>query len=285
MDFLGKCRERNIAVGLSTWFQRDPDDHRMRICTPQNHAEIWLAVLRAIQAEGLLDSVLFLDLCNEWPLNVWAPFFQPAGDRLWAASDSLNWIAAALAMVRTEFPGLPLTFSSVRMPEILDHEATGGVDFLEPHIWMAVANGTEFYKEVPYAFERFESIGYENLVERGESIYRSRPEYWLGLLEGEIRHAAEKARSLGLPLVTTECWSIVDFKDWPLLDWGWVKEMNEFGVDIATSTGAWKAMATSNFCGPQFRGMWRDIAWHQKLTSRIRRASLCPEPPAEPPQP
>lgn len=274
LTFLGKCRERSIAVGLSTWFQRDPEDIRMRVRTPQDHAEIWLAVLRAIKAEGLLDSLLFVDLCNEWPLNVWAPFFQPAGDRRWAAADSLTWIADALAHVRAEFPGLPLTFSSVQMPDVAESGNTGGVDFLEPHIWMAIANGTEFYKEVPYAFERFESIGYENLVERGESIYRNREEYWLGLLEAEIRGAATTAQALGLPLITTECWSIVDYKDWPLLDWGWVKEMNAFGVEVAASTGAWQAIATSNFCGPQFYGMWRDIAWHQRLTAMIRSAPI-----------
>lgn len=30
------------------------------------------------------------------------------------------------------------------------------------------------------------------------------------------------------------------------------------------------AIATSNFCGPQFRGMWRDIALHQLLTAAIK---------------
>ena len=38
----------------------------------------------------------------------------------------------------------------------------------------------------------------------------------------------------------------------------------------AISTGQWVAMATSNFCGPQFVGMWRDIAWHERLTHLIR---------------
>ena len=36
----------------------------------------------------------------------------------------------------------------------------------------------------------------------------------------------------------------------------------------------WLAIATSNFCGPQFRGMWRDVAWHQRLTAQIKAAPL-----------
>ena len=38
-------------------------------------------------------------------------------------------------------------------------------------------------------------------------------------------------------LFTTECWAIVNYKDWPLLDLGWVKEQ-----------------------------------WHQRLTKRIRES-------------
>jgi len=72
--------------------------------------------------------------------------------------------------------------------------------------------------------------------------------------------------------ITTECWGIIDYKDWPLLDWGWVKDTCELGTLTAASTGRWAAIATSNFCGPQFRGMWRDIAWHQSLTRAIKAA-------------
>jgi len=63
---------------------------------------------------------------------------------------------------------------------------------------------------------------------------------------------------------------IVNYKDGPMLDWGWVKEICAHGVESAVRTGAWKAVCTSNFCGPQFVGMWRDIGWHQTLTRRIR---------------
>jgi hypothetical protein len=35
-------------------------------------------------------------------------------------------------------------------------------------------------------------------------------------------------------------------------------------------------MASSNFCGPQFVGMWRDKAWHQNVTRAIKSASISP---------
>jgi hypothetical protein len=36
-------------------------------------------------------------------------------------------------------------------------------------------------------------------------------------------------------------------------------------------------MATSNFCGPQFEGMWRDKSWHTKLTDLIHGSDIAPD--------
>ena len=71
--------------------------------------------------------------------------------------------------------------------------------------------------------------------------------------------------------------SPIDYKDMPLLDWGWVKEACEFGVTLAAKSGRWLAIATSNFCGPQFVGMWRDLAWHRKLTGLIHHSGVSGE--------
>jgi hypothetical protein len=271
-EFISKCAERRIGVGLSTWFQNDETARRLEIGTPERHGEIWLTVLDYLKSEGLLDSILYLDLCNEWPLSLWAPFFSSIPNCGFASADSLEWIRRSLATVRAAYPDLPLTFST-GLPEGDPDEPApfGGVDFLESHLWMANCDNCAFYNEVGYHFERFESIGYENLIARGESLYRARQDYWLGRLDHDIHTAATISRRSNRWLVTTEGWGIVDYKDWPLLDWGWVKESTAHGVRTAVATGRWKAICTSNFCGPQFRGMWRDIDWHQKLTSLIRR--------------
>jgi hypothetical protein len=55
-----------------------------------------------------------------------------------------------------------------------------------------------------------------------------------------------------------------------------VKELCAVGVERAASTGQWLAMATSNFCEPQFVGMWRDVGWHQRLTRIIKSAPIVP---------
>ncbi|MGA2348572.1 MAG: cellulase-like family protein, partial [Candidatus Sulfotelmatobacter sp.] len=92
-----------------------------------------------------------------------------------------------------------------------------------------------------------------------------------------IDHHAAVSRKMKMPLITTECWGIVDYKDWPLLKWDWVKDLCALGAQHAASTGQWLAIATSNFCGPQFVGMWRDKAWHQQLTHTIKSAEIAAE--------
>ena len=85
------------------------------------------------------------------------------------------------------------------------------------------------------------------------------------------------SRQMKMPLITTECWGVVDYKDWPLLKWDWVQELCVLGAQHAAASGRWLAVASSNFCGPQFVGMWRDKLWHQRVTAGIKGAEIAPE--------
>jgi hypothetical protein len=109
---------------------------------------------------------------------------------------------------------------------------------------------------------------------KAEALYKSKPDYWKSRLTYGVEFLAEWGRASGKPLITTECWSVVDYKDWPMLAWDWIKDLCETGVRTAAATGRWAAMGTSNFCGPQFAGMWRDVEWHRRMTAIIRSGSL-----------
>ena len=278
LEFLSKCRDRRIMVGLSTWYRQDEDNLRMQITGPDVMAAQWVKTLDLIAAAGLLDTILYVDLCNEWPGDAWAPFMKPHlnfGE--WDHPASLEFMHRAISLVRASYPRIPLFFSSSsgRVENYLEHDLSD-FDLLDPHVWMAQENGDEFYKIIGYAYERFDSKGYTNLSLKAEPTYRSRPEYWQGLLTGKIDRLAAISAKLAKPLVTTECWAIVDYKDWPLLKWDWVKDLCALGVQRAAASGQWMAVASSNFCGPQFAGMWRDKAWHQSVTHAIRSASISP---------
>jgi hypothetical protein len=279
IEFLSECANRGIMVGLSSWYQDDTTHARLAIPSPEVHGLQWVGVLADIEAAGLLDTILYVDLCNEWPFACWAPFFNydPKSENhvTFASERSLDWMNRAIRVVKERFD-LPTSFSLVGVPRdsmgAIEAVKIDAFDFWEPHLWMVHANRDEFNKRIGYTYTRWDSSGYEAVVERARPLYTSAPGYWQDLLRTQIAEAASFSRAVQRPLVTTECWGIVDYKDWPLLDWDWVKDLCEVGTLTAAATGCWGAIATSNFCGPQFVGMWRDIAWHQRLTTAIRQS-------------
>jgi hypothetical protein len=269
-QFVRKCADRGLRVALSTWFRQDTGNQRMQIRSAADHGAIWKATLDTIAADGLLNNLLYVDLCNEFPLDIWAPFL-PKGT-LRASAFGTAWMRDAIKVVRGAYPNVDYTFSFTSEYDTWRQQDVSMLDFLELHIWMSQAS--DFYKQVDYNYERFSQAGYEHLVDRAKPIYEAKPEYWNSKLRSAIEHAAEWSRFANRPLITTECWSLVDYKDWPLLQWDWLKTLCEIGVRTASATGRWAAMATSNFCGPQFVGMWRDVGWHRKLTDVIHSAAL-----------
>jgi len=287
--FIAKCRDYGIKVGLSSWYRKDVDNTRMLTTSAEKHAEIWVKTLQTIEKDGLLDNIMYVDLCNEWPGDLWAPYFKNNPPErtwgYWQTDVSMQWMRTSVNIVRSHYPELLINYSfdNVDVEKYSQHDLSF-FDFAEHHIWMVKENNAEFYREVKQRSKAagrpteidglFSNQVYKNLVAEYEGVYQSKPDYWKKLLTDKIKQTAEHAAIAKLPLVTTECWGIVDYKDWPLLSWDWVKELCELGTITAASTGQWMGIATSNFCGPQFVGMWNDVEWHQKLTDIIKSAPI-----------
>lgn len=270
--FLRACRRHRVRVGLSSWFRQDAERTDMTITSPQGLAAIWVKTLDHIKAWGELDNVLYVDFCNEFPLHCWAPFYaRHGGSEKWQSPEATQWMRETVQEFKKSYPQIPVTFSFAGGYDDPDADV-GFLDFLEPHIWMM--NSSEFAKDVGYNFARFDDSGYKNLALNGERTYKASKDFYDGCLIANIHKVAELSRRSGKPLVTTECWSVIDYKDWPLLHWDWILDLNALGVKTAAATGRWAGMATSNFCGPQFTGMWREKKWHQEMTAIIHRGKL-----------
>ncbi len=268
--FIEACAKHGICVGLSTWFRQDLDDTRLKIHGPEDLAAIWKSTLDSIASAGLLKHILYVDLCNEWPLDVWAPFYPKKTPR--TSAEGVRWMKVATDLLRRDYPSLDYTFSFTSEYATWKQQDVSMLDFLELHCWMT--SNSDFYKKVGYAYERFDQKGYDNLAKNGERLYRENPKHWQERLTYGIDLLAEWSAAAKKPLITTECWSLVDYKDGPMLPWDYLKELCDVGVRHASSKRRWVAMATSNFCGPQFRGMWRDVEWHRRLTRVIHDAPL-----------
>lgn len=268
-EFIARCKQRGISVGLSTWFREDLENHRMKIASPAGFAEIWKSALDSIAA-SLRDAILYVDLCNEFPLDVWAPFVPKGLKR--ASPEGVRWMREPIDLLRAAHPGYDYTISITNQYQSWRDEDVSMHDFLEPHLWMT--HFSDFYRKVGYNYERFDPKGYDNLALHGERIYNENKAHWQERLRHGIDFLAEWSRVSGKPLITTECWAVVDYKDFPLLGWGWILELCELGTRHAAAQGRWIALATSNFCGPQFRGMWREVDWHKRMTAVIHGAKL-----------
>ena len=79
------------------------------------------------------------------------------------------------------------------------------------------------YPDLKYTFS------FTTEYERWES---KDPDHWKGKLKEGIEILAEWSRVSGKPVITTECWGIVDYKDWPLLNWDWIKELCAYGTGV-----------------------------------------------------
>ncbi|MDX1551887.1 MAG: cellulase-like family protein [Marinobacter sp.] len=283
-EFIGKCAERNVKVALSTWFRQDADDVRMRIKSPEDLGRIWVRTIDSIAEAGLLDTVLWVDLCNEWPEPLWAPFLVPDsgsgsnGDSGPSRTlpDIRHWMAESTAIVRQAYPEMDYCFSYAAEYRNWQEQDVSFMDLLEPHIWMTQPELSDFDERVGFDLGKasFEPEMYEILARNAELTYRADPTHWRDRLKEGIDLLAEWSRHADKPLITTEGWALVAYKDWPLLDWDWVKELCEFGVKEASATGRWVALSTSHFSGPQFVGMWRDIEWHRRLTHLIHEGEI-----------
>ncbi len=277
-EFIAKCKDHNVKVGLSTWYREDEDNVRMKIDSPEKMADQWIQTIESIN-DDLLDNVFYVDLCNEWPGDIWAPYFKNNPPELtwggWYTTNSMSWMAKAVDKVKNAFPDLPVGISfEIKKLEEFQKQDVSFVDYLEPHIWMSQRNDNEFYRKMDFQDDAFSYKGFETMAAEGFDLYNSDKDYWQGLLTGYIKKLGMLAGELKQPCMTSECWAVVNYKDLPGLDWDWIKELCALGATTAADTGQWLAISTSNFCGPQFAGMWRDIEWHQKLTDHIKSAKV-----------
>ena len=74
----------------------------------QEHGAIWKKTLDTIAADGLLKQILYVDLCNEFPLDIWAPFLpkgtlraSPFGTTGWATRLLCSALRTRICLTRS----------------------------------------------------------------------------------------------------------------------------------------------------------------------------------------
>lgn len=289
LEFLSGLAEHGLRAGLSTWFTPDSTGRSEEVETPADLARIWIETLRVIEDAGLLATIAYVDLCNEWP--AWAPaigrrLFGEIGS-VFALPDPLTTteIAAvdsyseSLHTIKAAFSDIPLTFSSFLRGPVdplrsdLMRLSTDGYDFAEPHLWLT-AGCRRFIEETrwssDYEHHHRDLAVHEAAVHEHYAARRDTYLHELSVLLDEWRDWAADRR---LPLWTTEGWASVGWNPDLVAGWdGWdyVKDVAEQAVGMALSRG-WQGICTSNFSQPHHVGMWADADWHRRQTTRVKK--------------
>lgn len=280
LQFLRHAREQGIKVGLSSWFRADTGNHRMRICTPKDLADAWIKTLDYIADADLMDVIGYLDLCNEWPAFNWAPFLwggkKPVNEGCWAAGEverfssplSIDWMSESIRRVKTHYPEMPCTFSISfhhAVPQETPKDALAAFDFIDAHLWITSGNPLENEFMLRLADNRPDVREGDLALMSGAArdLYYVNPDYWHAKLREQITIYERWSLETDLPLIQTEGWACTFYRDGPGYNWDWIKDVAAFCIAEAAKSKRWAALCTSNFCGPQFPGMWRDIDWHR----------------------
>ncbi len=290
IEFINKAKARNIYIGLSCWYNDDTLHRRLMVNSPADYARIWGETLDLLNAEGLLDRILWVDICNEFPLSIWAP--GPAKDIFGAMPEDWAQVTAILMddwpdsarrnmeryfndsinPLRAKYPQLRYTFSFTSIGQhnipTLDVSAFG---MAEPHIW--VTDDVQWSQETLHVEAMSSAEGVRKHAAKMLEIYPARKPDAVAILNRQTDFWAGWAKANDLPLYTTEAWASVIYEDVPGIPgakaWEWFKDICAEGVRMAVDKG-WEGICTSNFCQPHFEGMWADVAWHKKMTRIIR---------------
>lgn len=292
LEFLPKCRERGIRVGLSTWFLHGGE----RFPEGDGLFRAWEGTLAFLDKNGLLDRTLYVDLLNEYPfwhgynwlrdeMNARADantFHAKKPDAHVADADAFlkkgtftpaqkqfynGFLNNLITSLKQKWPKQEF-FASLDSNMPLEDIDLSNCSALDYHVWF------NHHPEVSVIIDHVNIPGPNDV--RFEQMQKTLNDFWaknrtrmIEWISDRIKAIAECAAKNKIPCGNTEGWGAANWMDHPALTWDFVKEAGDICVDLAVANG-YKFICTSNFTHPQFPGIWNDVKWHQKLTSRIR---------------
>src|SRR4029453_18997636 len=119
---------------------------------------------------------------------------------------------AAIAPLKAAYPQLDYTFSFYSQADRWAGADVSSFGVLEPHIWMAAGGTSDYYARIGYSSK---TASFQRTVEAGKQEYLARKDHYDGKLTSLIDKVADWSRTSGLPVITTECWALIHYKDWP----------------------------------------------------------------------
>lgn len=292
-EFLPKCHKYGIKVGLATWFMQHGTARKEIFSEEGGLLRAWEETLAFLQKNNLLDNVMYVDLLNEYPNWHGYDWLKKNMNRLSGKEqyrldnpeanvpDQIisgknatpqqqkfynDFLSSVMKILKGKYPFLDF-FASLDSSMELDRIDMSEFDALDYHIWFAHTGKVPGLDKVG---ARDQSQDYREIYSGLKAYWKENRESLVKWMDGRIGDISAAAEKQNIVCGNTEGWGPISWFDHPELDWEWVKESAEICIDLARKHNNYKFICTSNFTHPQFRGIWEDIKWHQKITSQIK---------------
>lgn len=299
LEFLPKCRERNVKVGLATWFPDVMEGRHKQVQGADEFVRIWHETLTFLDANGLLGNVIYVDLLNEYPLwhgfewlklmldSLSAPHKVdlkglPEKERCrYVDSDCYNprqfdfynsFAVSTIRKLKLAWPTLDFLYCFTHSNSTpWNRMELSSFDALDVHHWFTqnveFSNSVDYYSGIHSAWNS--DLDYERCLNNIRNEWPTQRAALIKWMRSKIGQVADVGRKLDIPCGNTEGWGPIMWREHPLLDWSFVKEAGLIGAHLGAELG-YKFNCSSNFTHPQFKGLWDDIAWHHEVTSIIK---------------
>ncbi|HXR48736.1 MAG TPA: cellulase-like family protein [Candidatus Limnocylindrales bacterium] len=301
LEFLPKCQERGISVGLSTWFNDHNTGRTGTFAGEDSLVRAWDETLKFLDGHRLLRNVVYVDVLNEYPL--WHGYewltkqLAALADNPKEESETVGgheqkvlqgrltgrkynsrqilfynrFISNVIAKLKAKWPSMVFFASLSKAFDVPWQDMDlGQFSALDLHIWFV--HNCDFSLETQYFRDihpHVNDLAFARCFSKLMSYWRNHRRKLVNWMAEEMRQVAARGKKLGIPVGSTEGWGAICWMDHPDLTWDFVKESGSICVDLAVKNG-YSFICTSNFTHPQFPGVWNDIAWHKRLTSRIK---------------
>lgn len=293
LEFLPKCEKFGIKVGLATWFMRHGTNRKDIFLEKGGLLRAWNETLDFLKSNNLLQNVIYVDLLNEYPnwhgydwfkneMNKRSDIKQfkldnpdanvPGFDTKKGKGNQLqqqfynNFINNTILALQKKYPDLPF-FASLDSGMDLKRIDLSNFAALDYHVWFAHSGKIPGLAEIS---SRDQTLDYRQVYANLIAYWKENKAAQIEWMNGKITDIAQTAEKNNMVCGNTEGWGPIFWFDHPELDWKWVKESAAVCVDLALKHNNYKFICTSNFTHPQFKGMWKDIKWHQQITARIK---------------
>lgn len=292
INFLQKCRQRNISYVLASWFYGHGTNRNRSFSGSSGLVRSWNKVLELVRDNHLMDHLLYVDVLNEYPLwhgyhwltsqldqlndtrNLATDFLNEEGQNRFNTDQILfynTFLSTVIRELKSHWPNIRFTASQTNtLNTPWQHLDIKEMEVLDIHHWMIYNQPFSRYTGYFDHIHRMKNdTKFATTQQRISDYWNEHNEELSAWLEEGIRSRKDWARDKNIPLGNTEGWGAVMWMNHPALSWNFIKESAEQAVHLGVKYG-YSFNCTSNFTHPHFE-LWQDIDWHREMTNIIRK--------------